>query len=83
MSEIAHRRYYKAATIKDADPKDALEAALWEMKQEGDTTEHVIVIRAFYNDEGLHYNISQAGKLDIAQRMGLISLVFNRLTAAD
>lgn len=81
MSELAHRRYMKAPTVKDADPKDALESALWEMKQEEEPTQHVIVIRAHMSDDGLNYQISQAGKFNIAERMGLMAVASTKITA--
>lgn len=79
MSELAHRRYKKAATIKDATPEDTLEAALWEIRNENEPVDHVVVIRAHIGPDGLHYNVSQGGKFNIAERMGLIALVSQRV----
>ncbi|MEN6304157.1 MAG: hypothetical protein ABFD96_15605 [Armatimonadia bacterium] len=79
MSELAHRRYMKAPTIGDATPEDTLEAALWELRNQSDPTEHVIVIRSFINEGGMHYNVTQGGKFDIAQRLGLITQVAHRM----
>lgn len=86
MSELAHRRFMKAEKMSDVDPKDALEAALWEMKNpepDDEPIDHVIVIRAGICNEGLVYKISQAGKFNITERMGLINLIAARLTAPD
>lgn len=79
MSELAHRRYLNAATIKDATPEDTLAAALWEVQNDDEPTQHVIVIRAYIDDDGLHYNVSQGGKFSIAERLGLIAQVNHRL----
>ena len=79
MSELAHRRYKNAATIKDATPEDTLEAALWELRNEDEPVEHVIVIKAHINDEGLYYNVMQGGKFNIAERMGLAAQITHRL----
>lgn len=79
MSELAHRRYIKAPTIKDATPEDTLEAALWELRSKEEPVQHVIVIRAYINDEGLHYYVSQGGTFNIAERMGLASQIAHRL----
>lgn len=84
MSEIAYRRYHKAATIKEAKIEDALEASLWELRnpEETDPTQHVIIIKAYINEEGLHYSMTQAGSFNVAERMGLIAQIaggtFNR-----
>lgn len=79
MSEIAHRRYKNAPTITAASPEDTLEAALWELRNEDEPVEHVIVIKAYIDDEGLHYNVMQGGKFNIAERMGLASQIAHRL----
>ena len=79
MSELAHRRYIKAPTIKDATPEDTLEAALWELRNNDEPVDHVVVIRAYIDADGLHYNVSQGGKFNIAERMGLAALVAQRV----
>lgn len=79
MSELAYRRYTKARTISEATPEDTLEAALWELRNNDEPVEHVIVIRAYIDAEGLHYNVSQGGKFNIAERMGLAALVSQRV----
>jgi hypothetical protein len=69
----------KAATIKEATPEDTLESALWELRNGPDPVEHVVVIRAFIDENGLHYNVTQGGQFDIAQRIGLVAQVNHRL----
>jgi hypothetical protein len=86
MSELAHRRFMRAEKMSDVDPKDALEAVLWEIRNpepDDEPVDHVFVIRASLTEDGLAYKISQAGKFNIAERMGVINLIAARITAPD
>lgn len=79
MSELAHRRFYKAATMRDVSPEDTVAAALWEIQNDPEPVSHVIVIRAHVSEEGLHYNVTQGGTFNIAERMGLIAQINQKL----
>jgi hypothetical protein len=83
MSELAYRRYHKAQTIQDASPEDALEAALYEMRHEDEPTEFVMIIRAHKDEEGLHFSMTQAGKFNVVERIGLLTMVWSNVARRD
>lgn len=86
MSELAHRRFMRAERMADVDPKDALEAVLWEMRNPEpgvEPVQHVMILRASIAEGGLEYQITQAGKFNIAERIGLLNVVTTRIAGPD
>lgn len=84
VSELAHRRFMRAEKMSDVAPKDVIEAVLWEMQQENsDPVEHIVILRASMGEGGLEYQVSQAGKFNVAERIGLLTVVATRLASPD
>lgn len=90
MSELARRRYQKAASSLDADPKDMLESMLQDLREldpEEQRKQHYIIIRATKDDDArtFDFTLDSAGPFNVLERQGLMQIVMNRiaLVSAD
>lgn len=79
MSELARKRYERANGCKEAKPLDMLSLVQHELEQPENPDTYVMVIRAHKDEDGMHYVLNHAGDFNIAERIGLLTLLLHRL----